>query len=83
MPSKIVNFVLQPRKSYFSPLETLFPESTVEQGLGNMFRLNSVGCMEGQDQHSQIDLMSVEELEKSMRFKDNRYYKNFPGRRIW
>ena len=64
VPSTIVNFVLHPRKSYFSPLETLFSESTVEQGLEKMFSLDSVGCMEGCDQHSREDLMVVKESEK-------------------
>ena len=81
VPSTLVNFVLQPRKSYFSPLETLFPESAVEQGLEKMFSLDSVGCMEGQDQHSQVDLLMVEEFEKGIKFKDNRYYVNLPWKK--
>ena len=38
-PVTHVNFVLSPKKSYFSPLESLFPDSSVEQGLENMFSL--------------------------------------------
>ena len=33
-------------KSYFSPLESLFPDSAVEHGLEQMFSLDSVGCID-------------------------------------
>ena len=81
VPSTIVNFVMQPKKSYFTPLETLFPESSVEQGLEKMFSLDSVGCMEVDDQHAQEDLLMIEDFEKGIQFKDNRYYVNLPWRK--
>ena len=49
-PVTHVNFVLSPKKSYFSPLESLFPDSSVEQGLENMFSLDSLGCHEKSNQ---------------------------------
>ena len=33
VPATMVNFVLHPNKSYFSPLESLFPDSAVEHEL--------------------------------------------------
>ena len=81
IPTTVVNFVLQPRKSYFSPLETLFPESAVEQGLENMFNLNYVGCGDSQEQHSQTDVMLVKEFEEGIQFKDNRYHVNLPWKK--
>ena len=68
IPTTVVNFVLQPRKSYFSPLETLFPESAVEQGLENMFNLDYVGCGDSREQYSQTDVMLVKEFEKGIEF---------------
>ena len=38
-----VNFVMCPTKSYFSPLKSLFPDSSVEQGLEAMFNMDSLG----------------------------------------
>ena len=38
-----VNFVMFPTKSYFSPLDSLFPDSSVEQGLEAMFNMDSLG----------------------------------------
>ena len=34
---------LSPTKSYFSPLESLFPDSSVEQGLEAVFNMDSLG----------------------------------------
>ena len=38
-----VHFVLEPKKAYFSPFTELFEESVVEQGLDNLYSLESVG----------------------------------------
>ena len=81
VPSTVVNFVLHPRKTYFSPLESLFPESAVEQGLENMFSLDYVGCGDNREQHSQADVMLVKEFEDGIIFKDNRYYVNLPWKK--
>ena len=37
------NFVMFPTKSYFSPLESLLPESSLEQGFEAMFNIDSLG----------------------------------------
>ena len=76
-PMTHVNFVLSPKKSYFSPLESLFPDSFVEQGLENMFNLDSWGCQEESDQ-SQYDIAKIEEFQKGISFKDNKYYVSLP-----
>ena len=41
-----VNFAMSPTKSYFSPLESLFPKSSLEQGLEAMFNMDSLGYNE-------------------------------------
>ena len=35
-----VNFVMSPTKSYFSPLESLFPDISAEQGFEAMFNMD-------------------------------------------
>ena len=74
IPSTLVNFVLSPKKTYFSPLETLFPDSAVEQGLENMFSLDSLGCQEKSDQVSRYDVAKIEEFQKGIIFKDGKYH---------
>ena len=76
-PVTHVNFVLSPKKSYFSPLESLFPDSSVEQGLENMFSLDSLGCHEESNQ-SQYDTIMIEEFQRGISFKDNRYHVSLP-----
>ena len=76
-PVTHVNFVLSPKKSYFSPLESLFPDSSVEQGLENMFSLDSLGCHEESNQ-SQYDTIMIEEFQRVISFKDNRYHVSLP-----
>ena len=52
------NFVISPTKSYFSPLESLFPNSLAEQGLEAMFNMDSLGHneeMESYFDHQLID----------------------------
>ena len=76
-PVTHVNFVLSPKKSYFSSLESLFPDSSVEQGLENMFSLDSLGCHEESNQ-SQYDTIMIEEFQRGISFKDNRYHVSLP-----
>ena len=76
-PVTHVNFVLSPKKSYFSPSESLFPDSSVEQGLENMFSLDSLGCHEESNQ-SQYDTIMIEEFQRGISFKDNRYHVSLP-----
>ena len=73
-----VNFVLDPKKTYFSPLETMFPESEVEHCLENMFGIETVGCRNSVEDASDFDQMKIQEFENSIVLKDNKYYVNLP-----
>ena len=68
-----INYVLKPKKTYFSPLEDTFPESSVEQGLENMFGLESVGCSTISDTQSIYDIDKVEDFKSKIKFKDQKY----------
>ena len=81
VPATMVNFVLHPNKSYFSPLESLFPDSAVEHGLEQMFSLDSVGCIDEANQLAQSDIELINEFKKGIQFKDNKYYVNLPWKR--
>ena len=81
VPATMVNFVLHPNKSYFSPLESLFPDSAVEHGLEQMFSLDSVGCIDESNQFAQSDIELVNEFKKGIRFRDDKYYVDLPWKR--
>ena len=78
LPSTFLNFVMSPKKTYFSPLESLLPESTVEQGLENMFNLDSLGCQDNSDISPHYDVVKIEEFQKGIVFKNNKYHVNLP-----
>ena len=71
--STYVNFVLEPKKTYFTPLEESFPDSLIEQGLENMFSLESVGCSEISNDQSLYDTDKIEAFKSKIQFADNRY----------
>ena len=78
VPAIMVNFVLHPNMSYFSPLDSLFPDSAVEHDLEQMFSLDSVGYIDEPNQSAQIDIELVSEFKKGIQFKDEKYHVNLP-----
>ena len=59
-----VNFVMSPTKSYFSLLESLFPNSSVEQGLEAMFNMDSPGHNE--EIESDFDRQLIDKLKQGI-----------------
>ena len=59
-----VNFVMSPTKSYFSPLESLFPDSSVEQGLKAMFDMDSLGHNE--EIESDLDRLLIDKFKQGI-----------------
>ena len=73
-----ISFVLEPKSSYFSPLEHIFPESQVEHGLEHLSSMESIGINENS---SFYDDREIEQFEKSIELKDNKYFIEIPWRR--
>ena len=71
-----VNFVMSPTKSYFSPLESLFPESSVEQGLEAMFNMDSLGHNE--EIESDFDRQLIDKFKQGISLRDGRYHVELP-----
>ena len=71
--STYINFVLEPKHTYFDPLQNSFPESSVERGLEKMFSLESVGCSENKVESSDYDNAKIDEFKKGITFQDNKY----------
>ena len=71
-----VNFVMSPKKSYFSPLESLFPESSVEQGLEAMFNMDALGHNE--ESESDYDRLQIAKFKQGISLVDGKYYVELP-----
>ena len=75
----LVNFVLDPCSSYFSPFNHIFKESEVEYGLENMFKLESLGLDIKNDVST--DNSIIENFQKTIEFKDNCYHIELPWKK--
>ena len=71
-----VNFVMSPTKSYFFPLESLFPEISVEQGLEAMFNMDSLSHNE--EIESDFDSQLIDKLKQDISLRDGRYHVELP-----
>ena len=75
--SSYVNFVMSPVKTYFSPFESIFEDSLVEQGVDNMFKLESIGIYE----NNSIGIKEkaiVDKFGESVEFIDGKYHVELP-----
>lgn len=75
--SSIVNFVVQPTKTFFDPLDNIYDNSQVEHGLDYLFSLESIGIKEF-SQLNTVDEIKLKEFYDGILFEDNRYYVNLP-----
>ena len=76
-PTTYVNFVLEPKHSYFDPLSQVFEESLVEQNIDKMFSLESIGIADTES-FSNYDKIKCQEFENSIEYKDNCYHVKLP-----
>ena len=67
--------MLNPNPTYFSPIEKVFPDSNVEQGLEYLYSLESLGIPKDV---STYDQEQVEKFEKSIEFRDGHYQIELP-----
>ena len=51
--------------------------SEVEHGLGNMFKLESLG-IEGMNNETEFDLSQIEKFKDGIELKDGKYHINLP-----
>ena len=76
--NSLVNFVVEPAKSYFHPLDHIFSESEVEHGLESMFSMESIGLPNPDNECSTEDELRIQQFNDNILFKDNRYYVDLP-----
>ena len=75
-PQNMVNFVLNPRPSYFDPLGHMSPDSSVEGGLENLFSLESIGIRD--ESNCKYDSMMIRRFEEGIQFRDDAYHVELP-----
>ena len=73
----ITNSVMEPTNSYFSPFDHMLPNSNVEQGLENLFSLESIGICEDETMSTE-DELKIKEFNDGIEFVNGRYYVELP-----
>jgi len=68
---------LNPVKSYFDPLDLVMPDSNVDNGLENMFSLESI-VIKGTDELSSIEEDQIEKFKNNIEFKNGFYHVSLP-----
>lgn len=74
--NKAMNFVLNSKPSYYSPLCEVFPESSVEHGLEHLFALESIGI--SNENSSAYDDNQTAKFASSIEIKDGHYSIDLP-----
>ena len=69
-----VNLILNPTKSYFSPLEHVLTDSVIEQGLENLFSLESIGISSEEDEICDYDIDQINIFENNITFENGHYH---------
>ena len=70
-----VNFVLEPAKSYFDPIDSVISDSMVEGKLENMFDVESLGILEST---SSYDEQKIKEFNDGISFESGSYHVELP-----
>ena len=65
---------MYPNPNHFTPMH-IFPDSNVEQGIENLFSLESIGIC---DQSSNYDEAHINEFKKSIELVNGNYYIDIP-----
>ena len=70
-PTTLVNFVMEPKRSFNDPFSDIFVESSVERQIDNMIKSDN---FEFEEEYSNYDKVKIKEVEDSIIYKDNSYY---------
>ena len=74
--TKAVNFVMHPKPNHFTPMHDIFPDSNVEQGIENLFSLESIGICDPSS--SNYDEAHINDFKKSIELVNGNYYIDIP-----
>ena len=74
----MVNAVMDPIKSYFNPLENILSDSEVDNGLENLFSLESMGIKTDDKELVSVDKEHVDQFKEGIRFDEGHYHVELP-----
>ena len=74
----MINLVMDPIKSYFNPLENILTDSDVDNGLENLFSLESMGIRTDDKELVSIDKEHVDHFKEEIIFQDGHYHVSLP-----
>ena len=73
----IVQSVLNPINTYFTPFQYVSSVTDIEQGMENLFKLENLGIREEDDVGS-LDKVKVKQFQESITFSDGKYQVELP-----
>ena len=73
-----INLIMDPLKSYFNPLEHILTDSEVDNGLENLFSLESMGISHKDNELVAFDKDQVDNFKKGISFRDGHYHVSLP-----
>ena len=74
----LINAVMDPIKSYFNPLENIFSDSDVDNGLENLFSFESMGIKTNNSELVSVDKEHVDKFKEEITFQDGHYHVSLP-----
>ena len=74
----IVNFIMDPLKSYFNPLDHILSDSEVDNGLENLFSFESMGIKTNDQELISFDNQQISKFGEGFELIDGHYYVILP-----
>ena len=76
--STLVNLVVDPVKIYFNPIEMVTPDSYFDQGLDDIFSLETMGISSKEENLTSYDQDFIDEFRNNIKFENNNYSVKLP-----
>ncbi|XP_047735922.1 uncharacterized protein LOC125177710 [Hyalella azteca] len=76
--SSLVNFVLDPVCTCRDPIASIAKDSEIEGHLDNLFKLDSIGIKETNNEIANSDASHLDNFEKSLVLEDGKYFVEIP-----
>ena len=73
-----VNLVMDPLKSFFNPLDSILSESDIDNGLENLFSLESMGIKNIDEELVPFDKEQIDKFREGISFVDGHYNVELP-----
>ena len=74
----MINLVMDPLKSYFNPLEHILEDSEIDNGLENLFSLESLGIKRDDKELVSFDKYQIDKFREGIEFRNGYYNVELP-----